>query len=253
MHSAIYQGIITHRRNNEVRHGFKYPLFMVYLDLDQLPEFFGRSPFWSLEKFNWASFYRQDYLNPSTPNLKQAVQQEIRAKTGRKFDGQIFMLTHIRYLGFCFNPATFYYCYEHTKLKYVVVEVSNTPWNQRHTYVLTFPEDETADKTQNFSTEKSFHVSPFLSMDMTYQWKLSPPDKDLTIYISNFQNDTLVFNAGLKLHRREATRKSLNRILLEFPAVTIKTISGIYWQAFRLWCKGARFHDNPKPSEDHTL
>ena len=251
MRSAIYQGVITHRRNDQVRHGFQYPLFMVYLDLDELADFFQRSRFWSMERFNWASFHRDDYLHPETPSLKHAVQKEIETKTGKAFHGKVFMLGHVRYLGYCFNPATFYYCYDDEQLKYVVAEVSNTPWNQRHTYVLTFAEGTTT--TQNFTAEKAFHVSPFLGMDCTYQWKISPPDQDLSLYISNFREDTLIFSAGLKLHRQAATSFNLNKILVRFPAVTIKTIFSIYWQALRLWSKGARFHDHPQPSEDHTL
>ncbi|MCP5016996.1 MAG: DUF1365 domain-containing protein [Ketobacter sp.] len=250
MRSKIYKGVINHRRSDSIQHEFRYPLFMVYLDLDDIDGFFNRSLLWSKERFNWASYYRTDYLNPNIPDLKQAVAHEIMQKTGRVFQGSVFMLTHLRYLGINFNPATFYFCFEGDRLRYVVTEVTNTPWQERHTYVLGCEAD---DNVHNFTTRKQFHVSPFLAMDMEYRWKIETPGDHLRLYISNFQNNQRVFSAGLKLTKVEASAKNMNLMLLQYPAVTLKTIGGIYWQALRLWLKGARFNNHPKPSEDQAL
>jgi DUF1365 family protein len=247
MQSAIYQGVINHRRNDAVRHGFQYPLFMLYLNLDEIDEFFSQSRLWSNERFNWASFYRNDYLNPDIADLKQAVIDEIKQKTGKSFTGNIFALTHVRYLGYCFNPATFYYCFNNGKLDFIVTEVSNTPWNERHCYVLSCEKEES---TYNFTSAKEFHVSPFLSMNMEYHWKFSLPAQRLKLYISNKCNGSMVFTAGLRLTRLDATTKNLNRTLLRFPAVTLKTIIGIYWQALMLWAKGATFQNHPKDTKE---
>lgn len=249
MRSALYKGVVTHRRSDTVQHGFQYPLFMVYLDLDDMDRFFALSRFWSRERLNWASFFRKDYLRPETPDLKQAVIEEIKDKTGADFSGSVFMLSHLRYFGICFNPATFYYCYEQNQLKYVVIEVTNTPWQERHTYVLTCPEE---GAVFNITSQKQFHVSPFMTMDMEYHWKLEAPAEQLRLYISNVQNGNMIFNAGLKLHREPASTRSLNKTLLQYPAVTLKTITGIYWQALRLWLKGAKFIDHPKSTEDNA-
>ncbi|MBA57400.1 MAG: hypothetical protein CMK89_23370 [Pseudomonadales bacterium] len=247
MRSAIYQGVISHQRRQGPEHSFAYPIFMAYLDLDELTDFFSLSPAWSMERFNWASFHRNDYLNPSIPDLKQAVVDTIKRNTGTDFDGRVCMLGHVRYFGIGFNPATFYFCFDNDELKYVITEVTNTPWNEKHAYVLS-----ANDINRRQATAKTFHVSPFLDMDMEYHWRISPPLQSTTISITNVQNGQPVFNATLKMDRLEATPRNLNTILLKFPAVTLKTITGIYWHALRLWLKGAPIYQHPKTFEDHT-
>lgn len=248
MHSAIYQGVIIHQRQLKPVRGFRYPLFMVYLDLDEIEDFFALSKLWSVERFNWASFHREDYLNPSVTDLKEAVTLEIKQQTGIDFQGSIRMLSHVRYFGLCFNPATFYFCFNsNNELEYVVTDVTNTPWNERHTYVLTAR--ELADK---HTTTKQFHVSPFLDLDMEYRWSIRSPSDNMIISITNLQNGSTAFSAILKMERLEATGRNLNAILAKFPAVTLKTVTGIYWQALKLWLRGAPFYNNPNTSEDHT-
>lgn len=250
MRSAIFKGVIRHKRRDAVNHNFQYPLFMVYLDLDEFDSFFRLSRFWSRNRFNWASFYREDYLRPEVPDLKAAVTQEIKDKTGCNFNGRIFILSHLRYLGVCFNPATFYYCFEEDQLKYVVTEVTNTPWKERHVYVLRCHSN---DAVHIFSTKKEFHVSPFLDMNMEYRWTIETPSDNLRLRITNYQDGNQVFTAALSLKRQQATTSNLNKILIEFPAVTIKTVSAIYWQALRLWLKGAKFNNHPHTTEDQVL
>ena len=219
---------------------------MVYLDLDEIPEFFSRSPFWSFERFNWASFYRRDYFNPDVSDLKQAIADEIKHQTGETFSGEIRMLGHVRYFGLCFNPATFYFCFNQGQLEYVVTEVTNTPWNEKHCYVL-----KANELTGSTTTAKKFHVSPFLDMNMQYQWRINIPSETAVISITNFKDHTPVFNAKLKLERLEVTRRNLDTTLIRFPAVTLKMVTGIYWHALRLWLKGAKFYSHPNTSEDH--
>lgn len=246
MQSAIYQGVVTHQRSQPRPHHFSYNIFMVYLNLDELDEFFSRSRLWSRERFNWASFRRSDFLDPSIPDLKQAVQRQIQRQTGNTFNGEVFLLTHIRYLGYCFNPVSLYYCYEQGKLRYILADVNNTPWNERCCHVLVCDSEK---NRQQFEFDKGFHVSPFLPMDMQYDWRFTVPDERLTVFMRNFQNDSEIFNAGLILQRQEATTANLRRVLLRFPAMTLKTIGGIYWQALRLWLKGTPFYDHPAQHE----
>jgi len=254
MRSAIYQGIVSHRRRDQIRHGFQYPLFMLYLDLDEVDDFFRLSPLWSRERFNWASFYRQDYLAGAPgDNLKQAVYREIKRQTGQDFNGRVCMLAHVRYLGYCFNPASFYYCYEENQLRYLITEVSNTPWGETHCYVACFDSTiQTVNGQYSSQADKVFHVSPFLDMDQHYTWRINAPGNDLRISISNSRQGQKVFNATLSLQRQEANARNLNRILLRFPAVTIKAVAGIYWQALRLWWRGAPIYDHPHTTADSS-
>lgn len=242
MQSALYEGVITHQRSLPRPHQFQYSIFMAYLKLDELEEFFHRSRLWSLERFNWASFRRKDFLNPAIPDLQDAVKHEIKCQTGLSFNGDIFLLTHVRYLGYCFNPVSFYYCYEAGQLRFILAEVNNTPWNERHCHVLVCDPDS---PRQQFHFDKAFHVSPFLPLNMQYDWRFTAPAERLTVFMRNTQDGSEIFNAGLNLQRQEASARNLRNVLVRFPAMTIKTVAGIYWQALRLWLKRTPFHNHP--------
>lgn len=248
MQNAIFEGIISHRRFKPISHTFSYPIFMVCINLDESDTFFSQSRFWSKEKFNWASFRRTDYLNPSVPNLKEAVQKEIKVQLDESFDGKVYLLTHFRYLGLCFNPVSFYFCYRDESLEYIIAEVNNTPWNQRHSYVLKCSQESTI---QEFNFKKRFHVSPFNPMDMEYQWRFDTTDSHIKINMQNLKSDSKHFQADMLLQEHEASKKNLNSILLRYPAVTLKTVAAIYWQALKLKLKGAIFFDNPKSSKEN--
>lgn len=175
-----------------------------------------------------------------------AVQQEIKLQLDRDFDGEIFLLAHVRYLGFCFNPVSFYFCYDRDRLKYIVAEVNNTPWNERHSYVL-----ECADtSTQTFRFDKNFHVSPFNPMQMNYRWRFSISEQNIRINMKSYQDSHCDFRANLSLKKQPANSKNLSLILLRFPAVTLKTVSAIYWQALKLSLKGARFYSHPTSQQE---
>ena len=135
LHSALYQGWVKHRRVAP-KHDFKYPIFMAYLDLDELDEVFGRHAFWSLERLNIVSFRRADYLGESG-SLRESIHRRIREEGIEPPSGAVRMLTHLRYFGYCFNPVTFYFCFDaEGAVSVIVAEITNTPWDERHAYVL---------------------------------------------------------------------------------------------------------------------
>ncbi len=244
MKSAIYTGKVYHRRFIPKHHQFTFRLFMLYLDLDELDQVFKNRFFWSTNRFNLAYFKRKDYLPDPKLSIREKLNMIVNQKIGRPIQGSVCILTHLRYFGIIFNPVSFYYCFdEKNKLDIIVAEITNTPWLERHCYVLDVKKQHTQN---NFSLNKEFHISPFHPMDMTYHWKMSSPEKKITMHLKNFKNNTCHFDAILNLKRQEISGWTLNSKLIIQPFLTIKVIIGIYWQAIRLWIKKVPFYANPK-------
>lgn len=233
MHSAIYEGYVRHRRIWPKTHEFTYQVFMMYLDLAELERVFALSPFWSGSKPAPARFRRSDFLGPPDQPLDQAVRDYVMQETGEHVKGPVRLLTNLRYFGFLINPISCYYCFDESEqLRYIVAEVTNTPWGERVHYVIPC---ESTHQSHRFA--KRMHVSPFMPMEMTYQWRSRTPKKSLSIHLQNFHNGEEAFNATIALRRVEITYFSLRRSLLRYPFMTMKVAGAIYWQAFKLFLK----------------
>lgn len=246
MHSAIYAGQVRHRRMQPVGHEFRYRLFMMMLDLDELDRVFAGRWFWSTRRRALARFRREDHMGPADQPLADCVRDHVQAACGERPEGPIRLLTNLRYFGYCFNPVSFYYCYaeDGVTLDSIVAEVNNTPWGERHCYVLR-DEADGHGGYQRFAPVKQMHVSPFMPMDVDYDWRFRAPDDSLNVHMELHREGSKLFDATLKLARQPISGGSLARTLLRHPFMTGKVIAGIHWQALRLWLKGAPVHDHP--------
>ena len=246
--SCIYEGTIRHRRYRPRPNAFRYRLFFMFLDLAELPGVFDLHPLWSYTHFNLAYFRRRDHFGDPSVSIEDSVRDLVRQKTGKRPAGPIRMLTHLRYFGFCFNPATFYYCYDRndTRVDTIIVEIHNTPWGERHCYVLEDRQNEHPHKSwRRFRFDKQFHVSPFIPMQIAYDWRFRVPSETLNVHMIDFENGQKLFDASLALQRRTISRQALTHILVKYPLMTVKVSVMIYFQALRLVLKKTPFFDHP--------
>ena len=222
---------------------------MPFICLDELPGLFRGNPLWSSTRPAPARFRREDFLGDPRRPLVDEVRRRIREETGERHSGPIYLLANLRYFGIQMNPIACYYCYsdDESRLEYLVAEVTNTPWDERHSYVLRGPE---TGRWLQTGFDKAFHVSPFNPMDMRYRWRSNLPDRRLVLHLANESGGETVFDATLSLKARQMTAAALNAQLLLYPFMTARVALAIYWQALKLFLKGVPIHAHPrtKPS-----
>ncbi len=251
MKSCIYRGTVRHRRFQPVEHSFRYRMFLMYLDLDELPGVFDGRLLWSARSPAVAWFRRADYLGDPAVPLDQAVRSKVAEHTGARPDGPIRLLTHLRYFGYVMNPVSFYYVFHSAgqRVETIVAEVNNTPWDERYVYVLSADRNDGANGKKRYRLAKEFHVSPFMDMDVEYDWRFSEPGRGLVVHMENLTNSGPLFDATLVLRREELSGGSLARALLRHPWMTATVIRGIYWQALLLYLKRVPYYPHPSTRE----
>lgn len=258
--SCVYEGRVRHRRHRPVEHSFRYPMFMMYLDLNELPGVLDPYRLWSARGPAPAWFRRADFLGDPAVPLREAVLDTVALRTGERPAGPVRVLTHLRYLGHSFNPVSFYYCFDSAgaRVEAVVADVRNIPWGERHPYVLARGRRE--GPVLSDELEKALHVSPLMGMDQTYAFRADEPGARLAVQIESRPREggggpgtgalaaAKSFDATLSLRRRELSRPLMARLLARYPALSLQVVAKIYTQSLRLKLKGARYFPHPEGS-----
>jgi uncharacterized protein len=258
--SAIYEGTIRHRRFTVTEREFEHRVGFVYTDLEELPSLasgrlVARGP-------GLARIRRRDLHGPAGTDLADAVRTTVARQSGRRPDGPIRVLTAPRMLGLRFNPVSFYYCFDSSgmELEAVLAEVTNTPWRERHSYVLgpagaragagpAAGVEAGAGPVLHHEFPKRFHVSPFLGMDYRYSARLTVPGQTLSFHIENRVGDAVHFDATLKLQRSELTARSLSRLVSRYPLGPARTVALIWAHGIGLRLAGVRAFPHPAKGE----
>jgi DUF1365 family protein len=237
MESSLYVGQLRHRRFRPARHEFTYSLFMAFLEIDRLPELMQVSPLAAYNRWNWASFHERDHFGEAGKPLRERLAQSARQNGLDLPAGKIFLLTHLRYLGYNFNPVSFFYCYDAGgSLQCIMAEVNNT-FGEYENYWLDPGRELAAGGNKKYRFLKSFHVSPFMKLGQEYEWTFTPPSERLISQSTSYEGGRAIFDSTLKLERRDWSRAELHRALFRFPWMTMKVIAAIHWQAVKLFLK----------------
>ena len=254
MHSQLYVGRVKHRRYTPVPHAFDYAMFMLYLDLDELPTLFRKRWLWSTTRPALARFRREDHMGDKTLDLAASVRQFVKDQAGLTLKGPIRLLTNLRYFGYGFNPVSFYYCFDETgeTLEVIVAEVNNTPWGEQYCYILPESRNLGGPDRKRYLLDKRFHVSPFMDMNIDYDWRFTLPGKALVVHMKNYRKGEALFDATLSLKPRPVNGANLALALVRYPFMTAKIITAIYYQALRLWFKRIPVFAHPNQQEAPT-
>ncbi len=249
-HSCLYVGQVRHRRHQPKPHAFRYRLYLLYLDLDEIPQLFQRLWLWSAKRFNLVWFRRADYPGDQAQPLSESIRDRVEAHTGTRPRGPIRLLTQLRHFGYGFNTIKLFYCFnaEDTEIETIVAQVRNTPWSESIVYVLPIAPERRGDRHVWLKNYKAMHVSPFMPMDLEYHWTLQLPSERLGVHIETFRNGECLFDATLTLQRKEWSLRNRVFALLRYPAISLQVILGIHFEALRLWRKGIPFHPHPSSS-----
>ncbi len=251
MHSRLYVGQVKHQRYTPTPHAFRYGLFMLYLDLEELPTVFKQRWLWSVSRPALARFRREDHLGDKAVDLASAVRALVQQEAGIRLTGPIRLLTNLRYFGYGFNPVSFYYCFDETgkQVKVIVAEVNNTPWGEQYCYILPDAHNTGSASIKRFLLDKRFHVSPFMGMNIDYDWRFKTPAGKLVVHMKNYQQGEKLFDATLSLQQRPINAINLAGVLIRYPLMTVRIIAAIHYQALRLWLKNVPFYPHPDKRE----
>jgi uncharacterized protein len=240
MSPGIYHGTLRHRRFSPRRHEFTYSLFMVLLDIDDIPSLMRRSSFTSYNRFNWAAFCDRDHIGDPQQPLRDRIAEDALRNGVTLSPGPVYLLTHLRYLGYCFNPISFYFCGD----SIVAAEVHST-FGERRTYWLSPQDRDTGSSSTHYTCPKTMHVSPFMKMDLEYDFALTSPEERFTAHIATLEHGACIFDATLSLERQDWTAANLARALVRQPLMTGKVMAAIHWEALRLYFKGVPVQPHP--------
>lgn len=247
--SAIYPGVVTHMRVKPRVHRLSYRIYSLLLDLDELDALHRRLRLLSVDRFNLFSFYRKDRGDGTGRDLRGQVERAMRAAGVEPDGGRIRLLTMPRLLGFAFNPLSVYFCYRRDGQPAAILwEVDNT-FRQRHAYMLPV-EAIGPDGEISQSCDKAFYVSPFMDMDLRYEFRVRPPAETLSIGIETFDATGKVMTARHLARRQPLTDAALLRAFFAIPLLNLRVIGGIHWEALKIWLKRVRLIDRPAPPEN---
>lgn len=246
MQTGIYIGTLRHRRFQPALHEFTYPLFMVLLDIDRIPALMKVSPLAAYNRFAWASFCERDHFgDPSLP-LRERLRADAASQGISLPEGPIYLLTHLRYFGYNFNPVSFFYCCNSQGAIEMILAEVNSTFGESRNYWLDATNRISSQNSLRYRVPKTMHVSPFMKMALDYTFVFTPPEENLVAYMNTIDDGHTFFDATLELTRRPWSARPLHSALVRHPFVTLKVIAAIHWEALKLYLKKVPVFTKPE-------
>ena len=237
MTSAIYNGTVIHKRFKPKLHFFKYKVFSLLIDLSELNSLDKDISFFSYNSFNLISFFDKDHGERDGTSLVEWVKKNLKENKINHENIKIKLLCYPRILGYVFNPLSVFYVYDKNDyLISILYEVKNT-FGEQHTYIFKV---ENNNLSQH-NCSKKFHVSPFIEMNCSYFFRILKPGEKISVIIDQYQLDEKILYASQDGKRVDFTSRELLKSYLKHPLMTLKIISAIHFEAFKLWVKGIKF------------
>jgi hypothetical protein len=248
-HSGLYPGVVTHTRFKPRGHKLRYRIFMLLLDLDELPALDRALKLFGLDRFGLTGFSERDHLDGSATSLKTQVETLV-SDAGLPHGGPVRMLCMPHILGGVFNPLTVYFCHRPDgALSAILYEVNNT-FGETHSYLIPAQDRPLIEQ----GVDKGFYVSPFMDMDLAYSFRIVPPGERVSVAVDVSDAEGRILAAAFSGGRVELSDAALWRAWLAHPLMTLGVMSAIHWEALKIWLKGERIRVRPKaPSRPVTV
>jgi len=248
--SALYRGQVMHRRMRPKAHMLTYRVFWLLLDLAEIDRLNRRVRLVSHNRFNLLSFHDRDHGDGSGAALRPQVEAWLARAGVDTAGGPIRLLTMPRVLGYVFNPISLFYCHHADgRLAAVVYEVTST-FGVRHTYLIPVPAIDQADGAIRQCAAKALHVSPFMSMEMDYEFRGHVPGERLELTIDGMDSRGLLITAAMSAARWPLKDDVVLSAVAAMPFLTLKVVAAIHWEALKLWVKGVRLRPAPTPARE---
>jgi DUF1365 family protein len=236
--SAVYSGSVMHRRLHPRRHHFRYRAFWFLLDLDELPELARSSRLFSCNRLNLFSLHDRDHGDGSRASIRGQITTLLRENGIDAAVARVELFCMPRTLGYVFNPLSIYFCRrQNDSLAAIVYQVHNT-FGERHSYVIPV---EDSGRVVRQQCEKVLYVSPFMDLDLRYDFRITPPGEQISVAIRVSDGSRPTMAAVLTARRHAFSDAALVSAFLAMGVVTLKVTAAIHWEAMRLWLKRIRF------------
>ena len=244
--SAIYAGQVMHRRLHPRRHRFVYRIRSFLFDVDELDGLAKSCSWFSLNRFNLFSFYYRDIGAGRDESPRRYLEDLLQSQGLHKPLARASLLCYPRILGYAFNPLSVYFCHDRDDALFALVYEVNNTFGERHSYLIPVDAAQQHAPVIHQHSDKQFYVSPFMSMDQRYHFRVCPPGSQVAVGIRQSEAGTPMLTALFRGERRVFSDGELLKTFFALPLMTVKVTAAIHWEALKLWLKGLRLQARPR-------